>query len=41
MTRLTEHRTLRITCIQHRSTLFTAIRSMLAPGISVLNIFRL
>jgi len=41
MKRSTERRTLRITCFQYRSTLFAAIRSMLAPGIPVLNIFRL
>ena len=41
MTRSTEHRMLKITCFQYRSTLFAAIHSMLVPGIPVLNIFHL
>ena len=41
MKRSTERRTLKITCYQYRGTLFAAIRSMLALGIRVLNIFRL
>ena len=41
MTRSTEYRTLRIPCFQYGNTLFAAIRSILAPGIPLLNIFRL